>query len=563
MENRELSMKKKHLSNRISALNKEQETFKEGMQLLSLRRDAISRELPAKVKLAMAVKQDAQKAYILAQKNEAFMNLMFSLVSVAASVGFGATSFNLDMKKMGLTKMTKDVAKISRVKAKIDLANTLTGMASLRTPVIIKNSKKLKNEASGIGCPTPDIVETFAASLKQSTPYEDFLIETLLSADNLIELKRLDSSRSRNQFKRTLHCVLSQNIDYQKTSSVEAEEVDDLIDEYFEAEEKMSDLGEKFYSNQKSLETLKSEKHQLDQYGLSTNTRDNRPQYRLMEAYQQIEFLILYDLSEYTAHLENKYLKCFGLNPHLVEILKKPLKLPMSESRLALLNLIADLTNWRTRLDQKSQFVDASQEVHLVWKSQKLLNRLKSKFSLTLEIPQNRNNLPSDTHILNDVYFGHDKLKLTSIYARLQISQSGSANLPEKVWITIGQDQVSNSGEFQCEGNQNRKFITTNPMNVTKFFTVGLGESKALEETQEALNEPDCCLENCAGLSDGEPAPTCQSPFSAYHIWINRGRKGGPACGVGTEDEYNCRGLSLEGLQAIELTFKYKFIRGT
>ena len=469
----------------------------------------------------------------------------------------------MDAEKLKITEITKEEVSLSKAKGKIDFMNALTGTTILKTPTIIEKSKTLKNQASGIGCPTPDIVQKFAASLKQSTPYGDFLIQSLPSADNLLEFTRLDSSRSRNQFKRTLHCVLSQNIDYQKTSMVEAEEVDDLIDEYFEAEEKMSDLGEKFYSNQKSLEKLKSEKQQLDQHGLSTNTRDTRPQYRLMEAYQQIEFLILYDLSEYTAHLENKYLKCFGLNPHLVEILKKPLKLPMSESRLALLNLIADLTNWRTRLDQKSQFVDASQAVHLVIRSPKLLSRLKSNFSFTLNVPRNHNDLPLQTEIYNNKYFTNDRLKLSAVFARLHFSHSQSINLPEKIWVNIQQDHISNNKNFQCQGYVNRKFITTNPMNITKFFTVGLNEPMALEETQEALNKPDCCLENCNGLSDGQPSPVCQSPFSSYHIRINEGRQGGPQCGVDTEDVYNCRGLSLEGLEAIELTFKYKLILST
>ena len=94
MENRKVSMKKKHLTYRISTLNKEQKILKEGMQLLSLRRDAIRRELPAKVKAAIRAKHDAREAYLLAQRKAAVMQLIFSLTSIAASVGtFSNTVF--------------------------------------------------------------------------------------------------------------------------------------------------------------------------------------------------------------------------------------------------------------------------------------------------------------------------------------------------------------------------------------------------------------------------------------------------------------------------------------
>ena len=75
-------------------------------------------------------------------------------------------------------------------------------------------------------------------------------------------------------------------------------------------------------------------------------------------------------------------------------------------------------------------------------------------------------------------------------------------------------------------------------------------------------NPDDCCFDDC-GAPGASSTQFCTSPFTNFTLWIKHGHEKGDSsldreC-PDNEVEYNCNNLSLKGLRAIYLAFKYSF----
>merc|ERR1712008_70293 len=74
------------------------------------------------------------------------------------------------------------------------------------------------------------------------------------------EVSSFRNAQKQHTFKSLLHCVTTQNLEYQNEPTLEAKEVLDLIDEYFVAEDSLLKLQEKYFDNLRELELLDGQK---------------------------------------------------------------------------------------------------------------------------------------------------------------------------------------------------------------------------------------------------------------------------------------------------------------
>ena len=510
----------------ITMLEGDQKLLEDGIQHLFREQEMIQNELPVKIRSAFDTKLDAAIRKKKADETAAAIQLAFTAMTIGSS-------------------------------AQLKGINDAVVNSFKYAPKLIAASKTLSKGGVDLGCDVIPMVKEFAEKmakhhLGESNLDQTFLEEAVQNATHLNEVKRFENLRSQHSFKRMVFCILAQNIDFQKEPTVEAAEVENLIDEYFDADDKMLDLSEKFIEKAKRLTILREQSEiagrtTLEDYG---NKDSNKMQ--IMVDYSDMEFVLFHNLALYVSHLENKHATKFQTFSSLLkEHLSMGLQLPFSRNKVDLAKINSQVESWFA--DQKFEPVPSNRVVHFKFESPRLLRKLEEDFNVTLSVPISKSMVEGGEIVGDGSYFNSNpNIRLTGASARLAFKDgfgSFGPGMPPKVWVWINQHQIH---KLRINGNvfEYKLYKPSDAFETVKSF--GVAPPDVVSGSQEQMTRNDCCLKRCTGSET-----FCPSPFADYTLSIPQGKQ--VACPQ-NEDHHNCKGISLRGLKAIHLYVKYSSV---
>ena len=365
----------------------------------------------------------------------------------------------------------------------VAVAATILGAAATSLPeinTIVKESRELASASSNLGCPIPGMVNQFLSIPDNQTLFGHF--ETF-------EVKVFENQRKKNEFRRMTHCILAQNIDYQKEPSVEALKAEQLVNEYFDIDEKIFSLTEKKVKNSRNLKILNLKRNQV------VNTSSDDDSLKNLMDYHDVQFRLFYFLTSYVSHLEYKYLNTFGLNTYLTDVLGSPFQVKINkEQNIKLKTILEKLVEWDVqqkndfRIHEALAIHEQQSRIHIKFEDENILKQLIEFKNVTLPMPLKRDDLPRNfpkSEIIGDYFPPHSNIRLKSIFCRLQLSNLAPSNMQDvtEIWTTITQSPVTN---IRREDGNEEMFWTESPLTVSKRFTVG--DKSKLIQTITMLN---------------------------------------------------------------------------
>ena len=572
------------LEKEISIINIEQSRLINGMQMLNGEKQIIKDELGDKIQDAYESKQEAFINHRNSVMKSQGIGLFFTLFNTVTSLGMGAMqafrSFqqtkiekNFAQGELGGVRMEHNGKPIGYMFEKEDKrmnyihldelidrsktdswisagGNTLTTL-SLRMPNIISSSEAISKASKELGCHVSKIIENFA---DMSNSYHgksnfEFFKNEIDKPISLAEVRRFESFRKQNEFKRTIHCIVSQDLSYQSEPSIEAKIALDKIDEYFEVDKGIIELQEKWYENKRKLDLLEFKKSKLDDNWEPMNN-DELKKKQIIKSYFDLELTILKHLASYVFFLETKYGQIFNDFNQLVEHhYTIPLQIPFSKNIDSLYNILDKVNDWKDGQDYQPSFIVTDpwrQILHLKFTNQLLLETLRKNFTVTLNVPINGEHLDAEilglhAHPINP----YKNAKVSAAFVRLEFT-SIFPEMPAKLYVNI---KKSARFESMLSGE---KMVNMSPKELEMYSLFKSNQYDTEEDIWDQLKEDkNCCLkEPGCGINH----PFCSSPFGSYTLIVNQGNQ--TEC-PDLEVEENCKGLSLNGLKSIHLYLKY------
>ena len=540
----------------LGMLNEQQKVIGDGFQRLTREKHRIQNQLPPKIHLALNEKAEALREHQASERLDAILDLAFSLIAASSSFGLGLTSafksFKILKKQNIFDRKTVDSTHLKKIlemtkskefiKSSGDTGTEIGG----RGPVIIKAAKKLAKDIENIGCHIPDLIEKFSHLIEadySGKSIED-LFGRMVEVSDLNELKRFENQRDTHQLQRMLHCVLSQNIDYQKEPSVTAQEVKNLIDEYFKAEDEILNLSEKYIINGRKIVILKQRQNYTIETNDYTPITNNGKQLEIISTFHEYMMSMIYHIASFASHLEYKYMQSININAKLSRIVSKPLKLPLRTNNLELKTIFTEIIEWNNAQLQEFDQV-CGNRVHITIKDFKTINDMVLYKNSTVTIPLAISELPKNTTV-HEYFSSHSNIRVQSMYSTLDFNDEMKAsNMPSNIWMQIEQFPLSK----QVMSDKMEMFLSSNTLTISKRFNI-----TQQSDIEMNLVNFDCCLDDCGQSSK---STFCPSPFSTYNLIVPLGNQ--RTCPQ-TEPEKNCKGISLEGLNAIDIYFNYCFI---
>ena len=263
--------------------------------------------------------------------------------------------------------------------------------------------------------------------------------------------------------------------------------------------------------------------------------------------YCDMEILLFHDLALYVSHLENKYTSEFQPFSSLLEKhFDMGLQLPFIKNKIDLAKIKSSLESWLA--DQKFEPKSSAQKMHFKITNRKLLRKLQEDFNMTVSIPISKGNMKEVRMVGSRSYFNSNtNIRLTGAFAALVFdNRTVGPNMPPKIWVWIDQHPIH---KLRINGNvfHYKLYKPWDAFNTVKAFSVT--QSDFEEESREQMARNDCCLKRCTASEI-----SCPSPFADFTLSVPRGKQ--VRCPE-NEDHYNCKGISLRGLEAIHLFVKY------
>jgi hypothetical protein len=426
----------------IEMIEKDQEQTEDSILYLELEKQRFKVKLPRILEGALQRKVSQQLAKEEADRINSILDLVFSVAKIGTSIASGEI--------------------LGAVTTVID-----------ETRTIINAAQELASASSNLGCPTPKIFNQFLSIADN---------ETLFGHFETFEVKVFENQRKKNEFRRMTHCILAQNIDYQKEPSVEALKAEQLVNEYFDIDEKIFSLTEKKVKNSKNLKILNLKRNQV------VNTSSDDDSLKNLMDYHDVQFRLFYFLASYVSHLEYKYLNTFGLNRELKDVLGSPFQVKINkEQNIKLKTILEKLVEWDVQ--QKNDFRihkalgvhEQRRRIHIKFEDENILKQLIEFKNVTLPMPLKRDDLAGISEIIGDYFPSHSNIRLKSIFCRLQLSNLAPSNMQDvtEIWTTITQSPVTN---ISREDGNEEMFWTESPLTVSKRFTVG-HKSKLIQTT--------------------------------------------------------------------------------
>ena len=510
------------LDSKMNITNVEQKRLINGMGLQNRKLKLVEFELMQAIKDAHETKLLAYEEYQDGLEKENFMKIMSAIVNLSPILSMGPSS------------------------ALQTVVQQLPNMISSFTTVNDLGSK--------FGCDISDIIVEMKEMAKRTSNLTNFdhFKSQMNEPSSLASIRKYDSFRIQEHFKRTIHCMVAQDLSYQSMHTVQAKKAVDKINEFFNIQNVLIDLQEKWSNNQRSLHIWESQKSSLDD-NWAAMTENVAKEIQIICDFFELEFATLKKMAEYIFFLETKFRVHLGkYKPLLEDQLKLPLQIPFSGNIDHLHDIKNNIGKWKEEEDKsyKPQPSTANpwrQILHLRFNDPILLDKLREDFTVTLEIPMNQEFLNAEiigvhSHPINP----YKNTKVSSAFARLDFD-STFPNMPEELYVHIEQSSRSVS----MIAGENIVSMSPNSIKRNNIFNV-----MQPEDDQKILeNLTDQCLvkENEKKGSD----PFCSSPFSSYTLIVKQGNM--TNCPQ-IETQENCKGLSLEGLKAIHLYLKYYIV---
>ena len=572
-----IAYKEQLLENEIQTEEAEQNRLIDGMNLLKGKKEDIIDNFRYLIQMAFNVKENQLKNHIEQMEAAAQMEFWFGLFNGLSTIGFGmaqsvrsyadtARKNNFARQQLGFRggkgqlQSSDPVSDVhlqtnimhAKTDAVISTLNTIVGTSTLRLPGLIKNGKIVASEANALGCPVNDIIRNISTLAEQNDYMSDFqlLKNYMYNASSLAEVMQYDSLKRQNEFRSTMHCVVTQNLEFQNEPTVEAQRVLNAIDEYFEVDKGIIKLQEKWFNIERKLESLKTQKSLLNHDWTPLAGELSMKENVIIEYYQGLERTTLRDLASYVFFLEIKYAKRFTSFDDLMDHqMNTPLQIPFHQNIDHLHKIWNQILEWKNKQFYNPSFDITNpwhQILHLKFSEKSILKTLSQTFSVTLDVPNEEYRLKGEIigpnhlhHISNTI-----NTKLSSVFVRLDFA-SHTYLMPQEMYVRIDQ-----SSRFESTIDEQIR-VAYSPKTLMKYSNFKTMSMETDDEIVEKLQTDDCCLREI-GCEFAQPF--CSSPFSSYKLVINQGNQ--TEC-PSLELHENCIGLSLEGLKAIHLYLKY------
>ena len=578
------------LEKEISIINDDQSRLINGIQMLNSEKDSIKDDLVVKLQDAYAAKETAFIDHQNRIRKSQSIALAFTLFNTVTSLGMGAIqayrSFeqtklknNFAQGKLGgieiehngktigyafdkasqgiefdhLGKLTEK----SKTDSYISAGGNTLGTLFLRVPTIMSTSEAISKAGKELGCDVSKIIEDFG---RMSDSYNgksnfEFFKNEIDNPVSLAEVRRFESFRKQNEFKRTIHCIVSQDLNYQSEPTIEAKVALDKIDEYFETDKGIIELQEKWYENTRKLDLLQFKKSKLND-NWQPMSNDELKKNQIIKSYSDLESTTLKHLASYVFFLETKHGQRFSDFKKLVEDhITKPLQIPFSDNIDNLHNILNEINEWNESQDYRPSFIMADpwrQILHLKFTNPLLLETLRNNFTVTLNVPIQGEKLDAEIIGLHNYPINPSKnTKVSAAFVRLEFT-STFPEMPTKLYVNTKKSKRFESilsGEIM---------VNMSPKALQMYSLFMTNQCDTEEDIWEQLKENKCC---CLGEPEepecGMNHPFCTSPFGNYTIIVKQGNQ--TDC-PDLEVEENCKGLSLNGLKSIHLYLKYYIV---
>ena len=387
---------------------------------------------------------------------------------------------------------------------------------------------------------------------------------------NLQDINPNDNSeyrieKARRDLKTSLMCVTNQNIAFQNEKSQKAQQVEDVIDELFDAEKQVMLQNEGYLTAVGEKLLLEQEDQLLNQKSEKLESTVNNDDFEIIKQYLWYELNLFHDIAMFASFLQYSHQQCFDLQSSLLEVVQVPLfpfgSAIMKQRVRKIRNVKKKIETFKTK---RPEWHDAGEYIHIKIKNRNLIDKMVTANGVEITIPIYKQDLKENITVVGAYFSLQKNMRLIGTFAYLTFENNtvfeGDQVRPDHLYVRIRQEGNQNF-PFEMDDcgplGQSKTFSQTDTFHAINSFNVEPRQTEP--EPTEIPNE--CWI---GSRPDRQQKDFCPSPFSKYHIWLPEpneiNRPNANECPGSPIETQNCIGVSLKGLSEIHFLMKYAYV---